>query len=58
MRSRATRSKSATRYACMAPCAACHGPLGLTLGAPGLQGQQRAYPEQQLQAFTAGCSTQ
>jgi cytochrome c553 len=38
----------------MAPCAACHGPLGLTLGAPGLRGQQRAYLEQELQAFKAG----
>lgn len=38
----------------MAPCAACHGPVGLTLGAPGLRGQQRAYLEQQLQAFAEG----
>jgi cytochrome c553 len=38
----------------MAPCAACHGPLGLTLGAPGLRGQQRAYLEQQMQAFATG----
>jgi cytochrome c553 len=38
----------------MAPCAACHGPLGLTPGAPGLRGQQRAYLEQQMQAFAAG----
>ena len=37
----------------MAPCAACHGPLGLTLGAPGVRGQQRAYLEQQMQAFKA-----
>jgi hypothetical protein len=28
-----------------------HEPLGLTLGAPGLRGQQRAYLEQQLRAF-------
>ncbi|MGO4816160.1 cytochrome c, partial [Cupriavidus sp. 2MCAB6] len=35
----------------MAPCAACHGPLGLTIGAPSLRGQQRAYLEQELQAF-------
>jgi len=35
----------------IAPCSACHGPLGLTLGAPGLRGQQRAYLEQELQAF-------
>jgi cytochrome c553 len=38
----------------VAPCAACHGPLGLTPGAPGLRGQQRAYLEQQMQAFAAG----
>jgi cytochrome c553 len=38
----------------MAPCSACHGPLGHTLGAPDLRGQQRAYLEQQMQAFTAG----
>jgi cytochrome c553 len=38
----------------LAPCAACHGPIGLTFGAPGLQGQQRAYLEQQLQALAAG----
>ena len=38
----------------IAPCAACHGPLGLTPGAPGLRGQQRAYLEQELQAFAAG----
>jgi cytochrome c553 len=38
----------------IAPCAACHGPLGLTPGAPGLRGQQRAYLEQQMQAFAAG----
>lgn len=38
----------------LAPCAACHGPLGLTFGAPGLQGQQRAYLEQQMQALAAG----
>jgi len=38
----------------IAPCAACHGPLGLTPGAPGLRGQQRAYLEQQMQAFRAG----
>ena len=38
----------------IAPCAACHGPLGFTPGAPGLRGQQRAYLEQQLQAFATG----
>ncbi|HSV23005.1 MAG TPA: c-type cytochrome [Xanthobacteraceae bacterium] len=38
----------------MAPCAACHGPLGSTPGAPGLRGQQRAYLEQQMQAFVTG----
>jgi cytochrome c553 len=38
----------------MAPCSACHGPLGHTPGAPGLEGQQRAYLEQQLQALAAG----
>jgi cytochrome c553 len=38
----------------MAPCAACHGPLGFTIGAPSLRGQQRAYLEQQLQAFATG----
>jgi cytochrome c553 len=38
----------------IAPCAACHGPLGLTPGAPGLRGQQRAYLEEQMQAFKAG----
>ena len=38
----------------IASCAACHGPLGVTTGAPELRGQQRAYLEQQLQAFKAG----
>jgi cytochrome c553 len=38
----------------IAPCGACHGPLGLTPGAPGLRGQQRADLEQQMQAFAAG----
>ena len=37
----------------IASCAACHGPLGFTPGAPELRGQQRAYLEQQLQAFKA-----
>jgi cytochrome c553 len=35
-------------------CAACHGPIGLVPGAPELRGQQRAYLEQQLQAFKSG----
>jgi cytochrome c553 len=38
----------------IASCAACHGPLGYTPGAPELRGQQRAYLEEQLQAFKAG----
>lgn len=38
----------------IASCAACHGPLGLTPGAPDLRGQQRAYLEEQMQAFKAG----
>jgi cytochrome c553 len=38
----------------IASCAACHGPLGVTTGAPELRGQQRAYLEQQMQAFKAG----
>src|SRR5262249_46677449 len=38
----------------IASCAACHGPLGLVPGAPGLRGQQRAYLEEQMQAFKAG----
>jgi cytochrome c553 len=37
----------------IAPCTACHGPVGLTPGAPGLRGQQRAYLEEQMQAFKA-----
>jgi cytochrome c553 len=35
----------------IAPCGSCHGPLGITPGAPGLQGQQRAYLELQMQLF-------
>ena len=35
-------------------CAACHGPIGLVPGAPELRGQQRAYLEQELQAFKSG----
>jgi len=38
----------------IASCAACHGPMGLVTAAPELRGQQRAYLEQQLQAFKAG----
>ena len=38
----------------VASCAACHGPLGLTFDAPNLQGQQRAYLEQQMQALRSG----
>ena len=38
----------------IASCAACHGPMGVTTGAPELRGQQRAYLEQQLQAFKSG----
>jgi len=38
----------------IASCAACHGPMGFVPGAPELRGQQRAYLEQQLQAFKAG----
>jgi cytochrome c553 len=38
----------------IASCAACHGPLGVTPGAPELRGQQRGYFEEQLQALAAG----
>jgi cytochrome c553 len=38
----------------IAPCAACHGPIGVTPGAPGLRGQQRAYLELQMQSFKDG----
>jgi cytochrome c553 len=38
----------------IAPCASCHGPLGMTPGAPGLRGQQRAYLELQMQSFKDG----
>jgi len=38
----------------IASCAACHGPMGYVPGAPELRGQQRAYLEQQLQAFKSG----
>ena len=35
----------------IAPCASCHGPVGITPGAPDLRGQQRAYLELQMQSF-------
>jgi cytochrome c553 len=38
----------------IAPCASCHGPVGITPGAPGLRGQQRAYLELQMQSFKDG----
>ncbi len=38
----------------IASCAACHGPMGVTPGAPELRGQQRAYFEEQLQALATG----
>jgi cytochrome c553 len=38
----------------IASCAACHGPMGIVPGAPELRGQQRAYLEEQMQAFKAG----
>ena len=37
----------------IAPCAACHGPLGSKAGAPPLQGQKTAYLKVQLEAFAA-----
>jgi cytochrome c553 len=36
------------------PCAACHGPKEIKLGAPPLEGQQPAYIERQLAAFSQG----
>ena len=38
----------------IAPCASCHGPVGVTPGAPGLGRQQRAYIELQMQSFKDG----
>ena len=38
----------------IAPCSSCHGPIGITPGAPGLGGQQRAYLELQMQSFKDG----
>jgi len=36
------------------PCAACHGPMGRKLGAPGLAGQKALYLQAQLEAFAVG----
>jgi cytochrome c553 len=36
------------------PCAACHGPNEIKLGAPALKGQQPAYIERQLAEFAQG----
>ena len=38
----------------IAPCAACHGPLGRKEGAPPLGGQKGAYLKAQLDAFATG----
>ena len=38
----------------LAPCSACHGPMGHKLGAPVLVGQKAAYLQAQLEAFAAG----
>jgi cytochrome c553 len=38
----------------IAPCSACHGPVGSKLGAPALQGQRAAYIERQLASFAQG----
>jgi len=38
----------------IAPCAACHGPLGRKEGAPPLHGQKVAYLKAQLDAFASG----
>jgi cytochrome c553 len=38
----------------IAPCAACHGPLGHKEGAPPLEGQKGAYLKAQLDAFATG----
>ena len=38
----------------IAPCAACHGPLGRKQGAPPLLGQKHAYLKEQLDAFATG----
>lgn len=36
------------------PCSACHGPGGVKLGAPALEGQHAAYIERQLGEFAQG----
>jgi cytochrome c553 len=38
----------------IAPCGACHGPMGFKDGAPALEGQKRAYLKTQLEAFATG----
>lgn len=38
----------------IAPCAACHGPLGHKHGAPPLSGQKPAHLKAQLDAFASG----
>ncbi|HKA43623.1 MAG TPA: c-type cytochrome [Burkholderiales bacterium] len=38
----------------IAPCSACHGPLGFKDGAPPLEGQKAAYLKAQLDAFATG----
>ena len=38
----------------IAPCSACHGPGGYTLGAPTLAGQYAAYIERQIAGFAQG----
>jgi len=38
----------------IAPCGACHGPLGFKEGAPSLEGQKSAYLKAQLDAFATG----
>jgi cytochrome c553 len=38
----------------IAPCAACHGPLGRKDGAPSLEGQKLSYIKSELEAFATG----
>jgi cytochrome c553 len=38
----------------IAPCSACHGPVGSKLGAPALRGQKAAYIKRQLASFAQG----
>jgi cytochrome c553 len=38
----------------IAPCAACHGPMGRKDGAPSLEGQKAVYLKAQLEAFATG----